>query len=72
MTVYVVYERAVIEHEECIRPMGVFSSEDNAKEAIKEYEDIAEIYEEDFEYGYEEFRLDAVWTEIGEDEGDNG
>ena len=68
MKVYVVYECAVIEHEECVRNMGVFSSEDKAKEAIEDYEDIAELYEEDFEYNYEEFDLDTVWMEIGKED----
>lgn len=68
MKVYVVYEYAVIEHEECVRNMGVFSSEEKAKEAIEDYEDIAELYKEDYEYNYEEFELDTVWTEIGKED----
>lgn len=68
MKVYVVYEHAVIEYEECVRNMGVFSSEEKAKEAIEDYEDIAELYKEDYEYNYEEFELDTVWTEIGKEE----
>lgn len=36
MKVYVVWEYAVIEYEECFRNMGVFSSEEKAKEAVKE------------------------------------
>ena len=68
MKVYVVYEHAVIEYEECVRNMGVFSSIEKAKEAIEDYEDIAELYEEDYEYNYEEFELDTVWTGMGEDE----
>jgi uncharacterized protein YfcZ (UPF0381/DUF406 family) len=37
MKVYIVMEYAVIEYEECTQVMGVFSSEDKAKEAIAEY-----------------------------------
>lgn len=68
MKVYVVYECAIIEHEECVRNMGVFSSEDKAKAALKEYEEIAEAYKEHFEYNYEEFELDTVWMEIGKED----
>lgn len=68
MKVYVVYEHAVIEYEDCVRNMGVFSSEAKAKEAIEDYEDIAELYKEDYEYNYEEFELDTIWAEIGEED----
>lgn len=68
MKVYVVYEHAVIEYEDCVRNMGVFSSEEKAKEAIEDYEDIAELYKEDYEYNYEEFELDTVWMAIGKEE----
>lgn len=69
MKVYVVYECAVIEYEECFRNMGVFSSEEKAKAAVKEYEEIAVAYTGRFEYNYEEFELDTVWESIeGEDE----
>jgi ABC-type Fe3+-hydroxamate transport system substrate-binding protein len=61
MKVYVVWECAVIEYEERFRNMGVFSSEEKAKAAIAEYEEIAEAYKEHFEYNYEEFKLDTVW-----------
>jgi hypothetical protein len=61
MKVYVVYEYAVIEYEERFRIMGVFSDENLAGEAIREYEEIAEAYKEHFEYYYEEFELDTVW-----------
>lgn len=69
MKVYVVWEYAVIEYEERIINMGVFSSEEKAKAAIREYEEIAEAYKGHFEYNYEEFELDTVWESIeGEDE----
>lgn len=68
MKVYVVTEYAVIGYEECTQVMGVFSSVDKAKEAIEDYEDIAELYEEDYEYNYEEFNLDTVWTETSEED----
>jgi len=44
--------------------MGVFSSEEKAKAAIAEYEEIAEAYKEHFEYNYEEFKLDTVWESM--------
>jgi oligoendopeptidase F len=68
MKAYVVWECAVIEYEERVRNMGVFSSEDKAKAAIKEYEEIAEAYKEHFEYNYEEFEVDTVWETIEEDD----
>jgi ABC-type Fe3+-hydroxamate transport system substrate-binding protein len=71
MKVYVVYEYAVIEYEECIRNMGVFSSIEKAEAAIKEYDEIAEAYKEDFEYNYEAFELDTVWESIGDDKEDD-
>ena len=61
MQVYVVWEYAIIEHEEYVRNMGVFSSVEKAKAAIKEYEEIAEGYKGHFEYCYEKFELDTVW-----------
>lgn len=64
MKVYIVYECAVIEREECFRNMGVFSSPEKAEAAIKEYEEIAECYTGHFEYNYEEFELDLVWEEV--------
>lgn len=70
MKVYVVYEYAVIEYEECFRIMGVFSDENLAGEAIREYEEIAEAYKEDFEYNYEEFELDTVWESTEEEKED--
>lgn len=70
MKVYVVWEYAVIEYEERIRNMGVFSSETKAKKAIEEYAEIAEVYKEDYEYNYEEFELDTVWEVIGTEEDD--
>lgn len=68
MKAYVVWECAVIEYEERVRNMGVFSSEDKAKAAIKEYEEIAEAYKEHFEYNYEEFEVDTVWETIEEED----
>lgn len=68
--VYVVWEYAVIEYEERIRNMGVFSSIEKAEAAIKEYEEIAEAYQEDFDYNYEEFELDTVWEVMGTEEDD--
>ena len=62
MKVYVVYEYAVIEYEERFRIMGVFSEEDLAAEAIREYEK----NEPDYEYQYEEFELDRIWEDYDE------
>lgn len=59
MKVYVVWEYAVIEYEERVRIMGVFSDEDLAAEAIREYEK----NEPDWEYSYEEFELDRIWED---------
>ena len=43
MKVYVVYEYAVIEYEERVRNMGVFSSIEKAEAAIKEYENLLDF-----------------------------
>ena len=59
MKVYVVYEYEVIEYEECFRIMGVFSSEDKAAEAVREYEK----KEPTCEYQYEEYELDQIWED---------
>ncbi len=63
MKVYVVYEYAVIEYEERFRIMGVFSSEDKAQGAIREYEKHVEGSRHRFEYAYEEYELDQVWED---------
>jgi hypothetical protein len=61
MKVYIVYEYAVIEHEERVRNMGVFSSEDKAAEAVLEYEKWPADSSHHHEYQYEEFALDEIW-----------
>lgn len=61
MKVYVVYEYAVIEREECVRNMGVFSSEDKAAKAVVEYEKWSVDSSYRHEYQYEEFELDQIW-----------
>ena len=62
MKVYVVWEYAVIEYEECFRNMGVFSSEEKAKAAIKEYEEAVTLWRSGRrEYNCEEFELDQIW-----------
>ena len=63
MKVYVVYEYAVIEYEECVRNMGVFSSEDKAKKAIKDYEEWSKDSRWRHEYNYEEFEVDKLWEQ---------
>ena len=42
MKVYVVVEYAVVKYEEYTRVMGVFSDEDKAQAAVREYEKEAE------------------------------
>lgn len=61
MKVYVVVEYAVIEYEECTQVMGVFSSEDKAKEAIKDYEEWSKDSPWRNEYGYYEYEVDRIW-----------
>jgi hypothetical protein len=61
MKVYVVYEYAVIEYEERIRHMGVFSSVEKAEAAIKEYEEDAKKWGNHHEYYYVESELDQIW-----------
>lgn len=63
MKVYVVYEYAVIEYEECFRIMGVFSSEDKVKEAIKDYEEWSKDSRWRHEYNYEEYEVDQLWEQ---------
>lgn len=67
MKVYVVWECAVIGYEERVRNMGVFSSMEKAEAAIREYEEIAECYNEHLEYNCEEFELDTVWESTEEE-----
>ena len=63
MKVYVVYEYAVIEYEECVRNMGVFSSIEKAEAAIKEYEAWSAGSKWRHEYHYEEFKFDKIWED---------
>ena len=63
MKVYVVMEYAVIEHEECERPMGVFSSIAKAEEAIAEYKKWSEDSRWYHEYNYYEYGVDQVWEQ---------
>ena len=63
MKVYVVVEFAVIEYEECTRVMGVFSSENKAKEAIKDYEEWSKDSRWRHEYSYEEYEVDQIWEQ---------
>ena len=67
MKVYVVIEYAVIEYEECVRAVGVFSSIEKAETAIKEYEEDAKRWKARHEYHWEEFKLDQVWEDEEED-----
>ena len=63
MKVYVVVEYAVIEYEEYTRVMGVFSDEDKAQAAIREYEKEAEDSFGYHEYDYEEHEVDKIWEQ---------
>ena len=63
MKVYVVTEYAYIEYEECIRVMGVFSSEDKAKEAIEAYNEWSKDSRWRHEYSYEETEVDKIWED---------
>lgn len=63
MKIYVVIEYTVIEYEECIQAVGVFSSIEKAEAAIKEYEEDAKGCENRYEYHWEEFKLDQVWED---------
>ena len=63
MKVYVVVEYAVIEYEECTRVMGVFSSEDKAKEAVKDYEEWSKDSRWSYDYEYEEYEVDQIWEQ---------
>lgn len=58
MKVYVVTECACIEYEEYTNVMGVFSSEDKAKEAIKDYEKWSKDSRWRHDYSYEEYEVD--------------
>jgi hypothetical protein len=68
MTVYVIFEERVTEHEESFGIMSVHSSEAKAKEAITEYEAVAAGWVRGrAEYYIEEFELDGSyygWTEV--------
>lgn len=63
MKVYIVMEYAVIEYEECTQVMGVFSSEDKAKEAIAEYTEWSKDSKWRHEYSYIECEVDQVWEQ---------
>ena len=73
MKVYVVYEYAVIEYEECFRIMSVHSSEDKAKEAIAGYEEVAKQWKKGrTEYSYEEYAVDRnYYYEVTAEEEDD-
>lgn len=53
MKVYIVYEYMVIEYEERFRIMSVHSSEDKARKAIAEYEEVAKSWKDPAEYNFE-------------------
>lgn len=62
MTVYVVYESKVAEHEESFGVMSVHSSEEKAKEAVTEYEAVAAGWVNGrAEYSIEEYELDSSY-----------
>ena len=53
----------VIEYEERFRIMSVHSSEDNAKKAIAEYEEIAKKWKNRADYNFEEYEVDKSYYE---------
>ena len=60
MTVYVVYECKVAEHEESYGVVSIHSSEAKAKEAIAEYEQVAAGWKNARAYySIEEYELDS-------------
>ena len=62
MTVYVVYECRVAEHEESFGIMSIHSSETKAKEAIAEYEAVAAGWVRGrADYSIEELELDSSY-----------
>ena len=62
MTVYVVYEEKVTEHEESFGVMSAHSSEAKAKEAIVEYEAVAAGWVRGrASYSIEEMELDSSY-----------
>ena len=63
MKVYVVIECACIEYEEFTNVMGIFSSEDKAKEAIKDYEEWSKDSRWRHDYSYEEYEVDKLWEQ---------
>lgn len=63
MKIYVVYEYMVIEYEDRFRIMSVHSSENKAKKAIAEYEEIAKKWKERSEYIFEEYDIDKSYYE---------
>lgn len=61
MEVYVVYEYAVIEYEECFRIMSVHSSKAKAKDAIANYKEAAKQWKKGrAEYQYEKYAIDTL------------
>ena len=61
MKVFVVYECTIIEYEECVRVMGVFSSEEKAESARREYENWSKGSKWRHEYYHEDFDVDELW-----------
>ena len=53
----------IIEYEERFTIMSVHSSEDNAKKAIAEYEEIAKKWKNRAEYNFEEYEVDKSYYE---------
>ena len=57
MKVYVVTEYAIIEHEEYTQVVGVYPSEEIAREMIQKFNDIAHKKYGYHEYSYEDFEV---------------
>lgn len=64
MEIYVVMESAVIKYEEFERPMGVFSSEAKAQEAVEIYTQESKDVGDNYDYYYIKRELDKIYRHI--------
>jgi hypothetical protein len=64
MEVYIVIECAIIAYEEFDRPMGVFSSEAKAQEAVEVYTQESKDSGKNYDYYYTKRELDKIYRHI--------
>lgn len=64
MEVYIVMECATIAYEEFDRPMGVFSSEVKAQEAVEVYTQESKDFGKNYNYYYIKRKLDKIYRHI--------